>query len=144
MPHGFNQVLAGHLVIDAEHEPSHRPVGLPLQLAGPAGDRGLDLGIAFRVEIGDGVAVRMCRDHLGLQHASGVRTDRKERAVGGASLFAKGGQHDVHDLVIARQNRAQTVIEPARSVTVGRADEFIVEAETVEEGLQAGIVVRTK
>ena len=83
-------------------------------------------------------------DHLGLKHAAGLRTDRKERAVGGAALLAEGGQHDVHDLVVMRQNRTQTVIEPARGVTVGRADEFIIEAEAVEEGLQAGIVVRTE
>ena len=95
----FNQVLAGHLVIDAKHEPAHRPIGLPLQLAGPAGDRRLDLGTAFGVEIGDGVPLRMGGDHLGLKHAAGLRTDRKERAVGGAALLAEGGQHDVHDLV---------------------------------------------
>ena len=115
-----------------------------MQLAGPAGDRGLDLGTAFGVEIGDGVPLRMGGDHLGLKHAAGLRTDRKERAVGGAALLAEGGQHDVHDLVVMRQNRTQTVIEPARGVTVGRADEFIIEAEAVEEGLQAGIVVRTE
>ena len=28
----IDQVLAGHLVIDAERDPAHRPVGLPLQL----------------------------------------------------------------------------------------------------------------
>ena len=34
-----DQVLAGHLVVDAEREPAHRPVGLPLQLAAAAGDQ---------------------------------------------------------------------------------------------------------
>ena len=29
----IDQVLAGHLVVDAERDPAHRPVGLPLQLA---------------------------------------------------------------------------------------------------------------
>ena len=43
-----------------------------------------------------------------------------------------------------RQNRAQTIIEPPRGVAVGRADEFILKAEAVKEGLQAGIIVRTK
>ncbi len=37
--HRIDQVLAGHLVIDAERDPAHRPVRLPLQLAASAGDR---------------------------------------------------------------------------------------------------------
>src|SRR5438445_685687 len=34
---GIDQVLAGHFIVDAEREPTHRPVRLPLQLAMPAG-----------------------------------------------------------------------------------------------------------
>ena len=34
----IDQVLAGHFIVDAEREPAHRPVRLPLQLAMAAGD----------------------------------------------------------------------------------------------------------
>jgi hypothetical protein len=34
-----DQVLARHLVIDAERDPAHRPVDLPLQLGAAAEDR---------------------------------------------------------------------------------------------------------
>ena len=33
-----DQILAGHFVVDAERDPAHGPIGLPLQLAAPAGD----------------------------------------------------------------------------------------------------------
>ena len=38
----IDQVLAGHFVVDAERDPAHRPVRLPLQFAMPAGDRQRD------------------------------------------------------------------------------------------------------
>ena len=36
--HRIDQVLARHLVVDAERNPAHGPIGLPLQLGAPAGD----------------------------------------------------------------------------------------------------------
>ena len=144
MAHRIDQVLAGHFVIDTKHEPAHRPVGLPLKLAHPAGDAGLDLGAGIGMKIGDGVTVRMRRDDLGLQDMAAVRADREERAVGGAPLLAEGRQHDVHDGVVIRQHGAKTVIEAARAVAVGRADKLIVEAEGIKKGLEAGIVMRAK
>ncbi len=55
---GIDQVLAGHFVIDAERDPAHRPVGLPLQLAAPAGDgRGHALA-GLRIVVGDRAARR--------------------------------------------------------------------------------------
>ena len=38
--HRIDQVLARHLIVDAQRHPPHGPVGLPLQLALAAGDRG--------------------------------------------------------------------------------------------------------
>ena len=40
--HRVDQVLARHLVVDAERRPAERPVGLPLALDAAAGDRLLD------------------------------------------------------------------------------------------------------
>ena len=37
--HRIDQILAGHFVVDAERDPAHRPIRLPLQLAAAAGDR---------------------------------------------------------------------------------------------------------
>ena len=144
LPYRIDQVLASHLVINAKDEPAHRPIGLPLQLAGAAGDSGLDLGMGVGMKIGDGVALRMRGDDLGLQHQSAVRTDRKERAVGGAAFLAKGRQHDIHDGIVIRQYAAQPVIKAAGAIAVGRADKFIVKAEGIKKRLKAGIVMRAK
>ena len=46
-------VLAVHLVIHAQRRPAHAHVGLPLQLAMPAGDRNGLLAAIF-LDIGDG------------------------------------------------------------------------------------------
>ena len=54
--HRIDQVLAGHLVVDAERDPAHRPVRLPLQLAAPAGDRRRHPLLGLRVFVGDGAA----------------------------------------------------------------------------------------
>ena len=60
-PDAVDQVLARHLVVDAERVPAHRPVGLPLQLAGAALHRGFErlagVGIAPDDGAGGGVAL---------------------------------------------------------------------------------------
>ena len=48
-----DQVLAGHFIVDAERDPAHRPVGLPLQLAMAAGDRERDALPGLGIVIGD-------------------------------------------------------------------------------------------
>jgi hypothetical protein len=60
-----DQVLAVHLVIDAEGGPAHRPVGLPLQLDVAAGDRELD-ALAVRLLVDDRALrdVALQRRHL--------------------------------------------------------------------------------
>src|SRR5258706_7956121 len=45
----IDEVLAGHFVVDAKRQPAHRPVGLPLQLALPAGSRRRQRLAGFRV-----------------------------------------------------------------------------------------------
>ena len=47
-----DQVLAGHFVVDAERNPPHGPVRLPLQLAMAAGDRRL-VALAIRLRFGN-------------------------------------------------------------------------------------------
>ena len=64
------QVLAVHLVIDAQRDPAHRPVDLPLQLGTAAQNRLLD-DLAFVGEAHDpGIGI----DHLDrhLQHDAGL------------------------------------------------------------------------
>ncbi len=48
-----DQILAGHFIIDAEREPAHCPVRLPLQLAMAAGDGNGDAFLRLRIVIGD-------------------------------------------------------------------------------------------
>ena len=60
--HRIDQVLAGHLVVDAERDPAHRPVGLPLQLAAAAGDRRRHALAGVGIVIGDGAGLGVMRD----------------------------------------------------------------------------------
>ena len=60
--HRIDQVLAGHLVIDAERDPAHRPVRLPLQLAAAAGDRRGHLLAGVRILVGDRAGLGVVRD----------------------------------------------------------------------------------
>ena len=135
-----DQVLAGHLVVDAERDPAHRPVGLPLQLGAPAGDqrghRLLGVGVLVRDRAGLGVV----REHRHLQHDAGRRRDRQERRIGLRALLAQRRQHDVHHGVEALQHLEQRRVEAARHVAVGRRHELVLEAEMVEEGAQPRVV----
>ena len=70
--HRIDQILAGHLVIDAEREPAHRPVRLPLQLAAAAGHRRGDALFRVGVFIGDGAGLGVMRGHRHLQHDAGA------------------------------------------------------------------------
>ena len=138
----IDQVLAGHLVVDAERDPAHGPVRLPLQLAAPAGDRRGHRLLGVGVFVGDGAGLGVVRDDRHLQHDAGLR----DRSAGTANRCAarssrKRRQHDRHHLVEALQHLEQRVVEAAGRVAVGRRHEFVVEAEMIEEGAQPRIVV---
>ncbi len=77
-----------------------------------------------------------------LQHAAGLRADRQERRIGGPALFPQRRQHDRLDGVEPLQDAQQHLVEPARLVGLGGRHEGVVEAEAVEEGAQARVVVR--
>ena len=86
---GIDQVLAGHFIVDAEREPAHRPVRLPLQLAMAAGDRKRDALPGFGIVIGDRAGLHVMRDDRHLQHHAGARADRQERRIGRRALLAQ-------------------------------------------------------
>ena len=142
--HRIDQVLARHLIVDAERDPAHRPIDLPLQLGRAAGDGHGHLVAIDRVEIGNGACVHIAVNHRHLQHHPGFRADRQERRIGRAAFRAQRRQHDAHHRVIVRQDLQQRRIEPARRVAIGRRHEFIVKAKPVKKGAQPGVVVRGK
>ena len=59
---GIDQVLAGHFIVDAERDPAHRPVRLPLQLAMAAGDRKRDALFGLGIVIGDRAGLHVVLD----------------------------------------------------------------------------------
>ncbi len=116
--HGIDEILAGHLVVDAERDPAHRPVGLPLQLAAAAGDLRRDALAAVGVVIGDGAGGDVMGDDRDLQHHAGARRDRQERRIGLRPLRPQRRQHDRHHLVVAGEHGAQRGIEAARRCSI--------------------------
>ena len=139
----IDQILAGHLVVDAERDPAHRPVRLPLQLAVPAGDRRGDAFMIDRVRIliGDGAGRGVVGDDRDLQHDAAARRDRQERRIGLRPLGAQRRQHDRHHRLEALQHVQQRRVETPRRVAGGRRQKLVVEAELVEKGAQPRIVV---
>src|SRR3546814_20522257 len=63
------------------------------------------------------------------------------RSIGRRALGAQRRQHDVENVLIVPQHGLQRVVESARLVAFGRADEFIFEAEAVEKFAQHRIIV---
>ena len=138
-----DEVLSGHLVIDAERGPAHRPIGLPAQFAMTAGDRNLDLG-AVLVAKAHAAALGVDFAQRYLQDASAGRADRENGAEGCPPLGTHGGQHEFHDRVVVLKDGAQDAVENAGPVQFRGALEFVVEAEAVEETAEAGVVVVTE
>ena len=136
----FDQILAGHFVVDAERHPAHGPVRLPLQLAAPAGDRRRDA--LAGVFIGNGSRRGIVRDDRHLQDDPGLFVDRQKRRIGLRALFAQRRQHDLHHFFEMPQDVQKRLVKASRRVTGGRGQELVVEAELVEEGAQPRIVVR--
>ncbi len=137
----FDEILARHLVVDAERRPAQRPVGLPLALDGAAGDRNLGqlvVGVGIAEDDGAGLGIALGDRHL--QHGAAHRRDRQEGRIGLLALLAQRRQHDRHHLVIGLQHLLQHRVEAPGLVDLGGADELVGEAEAVEEGAQARIV----
>ena len=133
-------VLAIHLEIDVQRRPAGAEVGLPLQLHMAARDRQGPFAARLVVE-GDLAAhgVHVLDRHV--QDAAGFRVDRQEAGIGLLPLLAQAGQHDLHDRVVTLGRQPQRVVELARLVELGRADELVFEAEGVQEAAQHGVVV---
>jgi hypothetical protein len=91
------------------------------------------------VDHGAGVLVGLDERHL--QDPPGLGTEGQEGAVGGPALGPERGQHHRHDVVVVGENRLERGVEAARAVALGRAHQLVVEAEGVEEGAEAGVVV---
>ena len=136
-----DQVLAGHFVIDAEGYPAHRPIGLPLQLAAPAGDGRRHPLAGLGIVVGDRARRDIARDDRDLQHDAGARAHRQKRRIGLRALLAQRRQHDGHHLVEAFEHFEERRVEAAREIAVRRGQELVVEAERVEKGAQPRIVV---
>ena len=130
----FDQILAGHLVVDAEREPAHRPVRLPLQLAAPAGDRRGDALAAVRILVGDGAGLGVVRHDRHLQHDAGARA----RSAGTANRSAPApARSDGSMIAITASKRSSTSqqrrVEAAGHVAVGRGQELVFEPEACRE-----------
>ena len=136
----IDQILACHFIVDAKRDPAHRPVDLPLQL-GEAAERGLDDLRPVLVGEGDRPGLRIHHPHRHLQHAAAGGRDGQDRRVGQPPLLPQRRQHDGQDRIKLPQHFAQGRVEPARAIAIGRADEFIVEAEAVEELPEQRIIV---
>ena len=136
-------VLAEHFEIDAERCPAHAEIRLPLQLhlAACDGQRGFN---AVLIVERDGASLGIHALHRHVKHATGLRRDRQERAVGRLTLFAERRQHHLHDVVIALDSLEKHGVELAGLVIFRRAGEFIIEAESVEEAAQHGVVMVRK
>ncbi len=143
-PHRIDQVLAGHLVIDVERVPAHRPVGLPLQLAAAALHRGLIRLAALRVAPDHRSGCSVVPLHRHLHDAPGARVQRQDRRVGGTAFRPERRQDHRHHLVVAFQHADQRRIEPTGGVIFGGGREFVFESERVQERAQAGVVMRTE
>src|SRR5690606_24633305 len=83
-----NKILAAHLVVDAKDRPAHAPVGFPLKLAVPAGDRQLLPG-AIDVLEHYGARLGVMLQDRNLQYLAGRRRNGQEGAVGLLPFFAK-------------------------------------------------------
>ena len=139
--HRVDQVLAGHLVVDAQRHPTHRPIRLPLQFAAPAGDERSHVLCRIGILVGDGSSFRIVRDHRHLQDGAGPRRDRQERRIGKRALRAQRRQHDRHHRLEVRKHFQERIVETSRRVASSRRQEFVVEAELIEECAQARVVV---
>ena len=139
--HAVDEILAGHLVIDPERDPPHRPIGLPLQLGVAAGDRRLEALAGLGIAPDDGAGLELALVDRHLHDDAGLRMDRQEGRIGLLALGAQGRQHDLHHRVVALEHRQKRLVEPARLVAFRCGQKFVLEAERVEEFPQARVVV---
>jgi hypothetical protein len=67
--------------------------------------------------------------------------DGQEDRVGLLAFVAQGGQHHLHQRVVAFGGEEERVVELAGLVEVGGRDELVVEPEGVEEAAEHRVVV---
>ena len=140
--HRIDQVLARHLVVDAERRPAHRPIRLPLQLAMAARDRHLRQPARCRDPCRRSSPTATSRSTIGTCSTwPGRRRDRQEGTVGGAAFGPERRQDHVADRIVMLQHLEQRRVEAPGGVALGRREELVVEAERVEKCLQPRIVV---
>src|SRR5690606_9179283 len=79
--------------------------------------------------------LRPVLDRRHLQHLQPpvALADRQERAPGAPALVAQRGQDNVKNVAVMLEYFAECRVEPSAPVPVGRALEFVVEAEGIEE-----------
>ncbi len=133
-------VLAEHFEVHAKRGPAHAEVRLPLHLHMPAGDRQREFLASFVVE-SDRAIGAVDGFHRHIENVAGVRMDRQERAVGRLAFLAQRRQHHVHDLLILLCRALQHLVKAAGFVAFRCRQEFVFEAELVEEGAETRIHV---
>ena len=143
-PDRIDQVLARHLVIDAERMPAHRPIGLPLQLAMPARHRRLELLAGRGIAPADRRRRRVMAGDRHLHDDAGSRMNGQERRIGRRSLLAQRGQHDRLHLLEALEHAQQRRVETPGSDKFRSKTEFVVEAEAVEKGRSRALLCAAK
>ncbi len=103
-------VLAVHFIVHIERGPAHAEIRFPLQLAMAPGDwNGLERTILL--DIGDGALADIMLHHFGQQHLARPGTDGKEGRIGLLPLFAQGGQHHIHHLIVMGEKPQQRRVE---------------------------------
>ncbi len=122
--------------------PAHRPIGLPLQLAGAPGDRGQEVTAVRRVGPLDRAVGEVDAVDADLHDHPGHRMDRQDRRIASRPLGAQGRQDGGDDLLVALQYPQQRRVETASAVVVAGGGELVLEPEGVEKVAQHGVVVR--
>ena len=108
-------------------------------MAARDGNLGEPSGVGILV--GDRPGGEIAVDDRHLQHLSGGRGDRQERAVSGAALRPERRQDHVADRVVMIEHLEQRLVEAAARVAFGRREELVVEVERIEKRPEPGIVV---
>ncbi len=140
---GIGQILAVHFIVDAQRDPAHGEIDLPLQF-GHAAQRALFNHAAVFIGEAHDASVGIDHFHRHLQHHACRRADRHDRRIGRRALGPQSGQHNVEDRLIVAQHVPQRIIERARIVAIAGGNKFVIETEAIEEVAQHRIVVMGK
>ena len=103
------QIFPVHFVIDANCDPTHGPIDLPLKLRFAAKDRLRDKVAAIVKPYKASFGINDLHRHL--KDNAGLLANRQNRRISRGAFFAQGRQHDVHDALIIAQHVFQCSVK---------------------------------